>query len=305
MSLFLFLFFWVKSNLMITRYLKLASLCLLLSSCAGPAGCSPRFSDLRTQYPHVIYHGPKDPSEVVIKKTPPPNWVSLNNISKLAQEAVLVSEDWAFYQHPGYDEKQIRDAIEESVAAGKMKRGASTITQQVARNIYLSKEKSIVRKVREIWIATKMEKVLGKKKILELYLNIAEWGEGIFGIGQASQKYFQKQPSQLTAKEGAFLAMLLPSPKKYSISFRHNELTPYARRTIRSILGKMVQARFLTPEDRDQEWSTPLVFETKFDPTLNAQDTAESGADEVLDAESKDENSVDGSDTPPADTDNP
>lgn len=256
--------------------------CLLWVGCA-PSGCGPKIAELKTHYPHVIYRGPKKPSEIEVKKNPPGSWVNLNQISKLAQGAVLVSEDWAFYQHEGFDAKQIQEAIQESVAAGKMTRGASTITQQVAKNVFLSKKKSLTRKVRELWIATKMEKVLGKKRIFELYLNIAEWGEGVFGIERAAQVYFGKSAAALTAKEGAFLAMLLPSPIKYSISYRKRELTPYARRTIRSILGKMVQAKYLTPEERDQIWNEPLSFETSFDPEVRPQDNQEGGEDEVLD----------------------
>jgi monofunctional glycosyltransferase len=255
----------------------------MLASCAGPGGCGPKIAELKSHYPHVIYKGPKKPSEIEIRKTPPSNWVNLSQVSKLAQGAVLVSEDWAFYQHEGFDPKQIQEAIQDSVQAGKMTRGASTITQQVAKNIFLTKQKSLTRKVREVWIATKMEKVLGKKKIFELYLNIAEWGEGVFGIERAAQVYFGKPAAQLNAKEGAFLAMLLPSPIKYSISYRKRELTSYARRTIRSIMGKMVQAKYLTLEERDAAWEQPLPFEASFNPVLNAQDNSEVGADEVVD----------------------
>jgi len=248
---------------------------LFFNSCGSPQGCFPRFADLKTEYPHVIYHGPKEPSEIVLQKNPPPLWTPISQISQKAQGAVIVSEDWAFYQHPGYDEKQIKEAVEQSVEAGKLKRGASTITQQVVRNIYLTKQKSMVRKVRELWLATKIEKVLGKKRILELYFNIAEWGEDTFGIGPAAKLYFNKSPSELTAKEGAFLAMLLPSPKKYATSFRSHELSPYARKIIRSILNKMVMAHFITPEERDREWATPLSFETKFDPSVPSDESLE------------------------------
>jgi len=242
-----------------------------LIACGSGNGCVPKFSDLKKKYPHVLYHGSKAPSEVVLKDFPPAHWVSISSIPKLVQGAILVSEDWAFYQHEGYDEKQIQEAVKESLEAGKLKRGASTITQQVVRNLYLTKEKSLLRKVHELWLSTKIEKIIGKQKILELYLNIAEMGEGIFGIGEASQMYFQKAPSELRAKEAAFLAMLLPSPKRYSVSFKKGELTGYARRTMRSILNKMVMAHYLTPEERDQEWATPLGFEKKFDSTVPAE----------------------------------
>jgi monofunctional biosynthetic peptidoglycan transglycosylase len=253
---------------------------LLLTSC-GPRSCVPNFKELKTVYPHVLYHGSKEPSEVVLKKYPPASWAPLSQISKKAQGAILVSEDWAFYQHHGYDEKQMREAIEQSIEEKKLKRGASTITQQVVKNIYLSKEKSVVRKVRELWMATKIEKVLGKSRILELYLNIAELGEGIFGVGQASRFYFHKSPSELSAKEGAFLAMLLPSPKKYAISYRHGELTPYARKIIRSVLNKMVMAHYISPEERDLEWRTPLSFEKKIDLSVPSDASLESEDDEV------------------------
>ena len=262
---------------------------VFLSAC-GPQGCFPRFADLKTQYPHVIYHGPKKSSEIVVKKNPPVNWVPLSQVSKVAQGAILVSEDWAFYHHPGYDEKQIKEAIEDSLEAGKLTRGASTITQQVVRNIYLYKQKSITRKIRELWMATKIEKILGKKKILELYLNIAEWGEGVFGIQEASHLYFDKNASELTAKEGAFLAMLLPSPKKYGISFRQHQLTPYARRIVKSVLGKMVQAGYLSSEQKSAEWLKPLRFETKFEPNLPGDD------EEVEDVIDRDDSSSDSND---------
>jgi monofunctional biosynthetic peptidoglycan transglycosylase len=241
---------------------------MMLFSCGAGQGCSPRFSELKKKYPKVIYRGPKEPSEVVIQERPPAGWTPITTLPKRVQGAILVSEDWAFYRHPGYDEDQIQEAVKESLAAGHLKRGASTITQQVVRNLYLSKEKSLTRKAREIWMATKIEKVLGKQKILELYFNIAEMGEGIFGIGPAAEYYFHKGASDLMPKEAAFLAMLLPSPKRYAISFQKRTLTPYARRIIHSILNKMVMGGYITAEERDQEWKTPLSFEVISDPSV-------------------------------------
>jgi monofunctional biosynthetic peptidoglycan transglycosylase len=250
------------------KILILSILFFGVMACGTGPGCAPRFADLKTKYPHVLYHGPNQPSEVVIRPHAPAHWTSISRVPKVIQGAFLVSEDWAFYQHSGYDEKQIQEALRQSIQKGKLTRGASTITQQVVRNLYLSKEKSLIRKGRELWMATKIEKVLGKQKILELYLNIAEMGEGIFGVGEAADFYFHKAPEGLRAKEAAFLAMLLPSPKRYSISFKKHELTPYARRIIHSILNKMVMARYLTPEQRDQEWRTPLWFESKIDSSV-------------------------------------
>ena len=252
-------------------------LCLLFfASCTTQQGCVPKFADLKTQFPHVLYHGPNEPSEVVVKRYPPAGWVSLNQVSKYARGAILVSEDWAFYQHPGYDAQQIREAITESINRHKLKRGASTITQQVVRNIYLSKEKTLSRKAHELWLSTKIEKVLTKNRILELYLNIAEFGEGIYGIEPAARHYFNKDASELSPKEGAFLAMLLPSPKRYAVSFQKHELTPYARKIIHSVLGKMVQAHYLSDAEKSEAWMKPLSFEAKVDPTIPVDDDEDS-----------------------------
>jgi monofunctional biosynthetic peptidoglycan transglycosylase len=250
------------------RRFRFLPIVLLLASCGQGKGCVPRFADLKTLYPHVIDHGPREPSEILLKRYPPEHWAPIEKISRKAQGAILVSEDWAFYQHRGFDEKQIRETLKESLEEGRLTRGASTITQQVVKNVYLSKERSLVRKMRELWLASKIERVVGKRRIFEVYLNIAEMGEGIYGIGQASRRYFGKPPSDLTAKEGAFLAMLLPSPKKYAISYRKRQLTPYARRIIRSILNKLVMAGYLSADEREKEWQTPLSFESSSDFTV-------------------------------------
>jgi monofunctional biosynthetic peptidoglycan transglycosylase len=257
-------------------------LILTLTACSGPRACVPNLAELKTHYPHILYQGPKKTPKVELHTYPPANWSTLSGISKSAQWAVLVSEDWAFYQHHGFDEKQMREAIEDSIKEGKLTRGASTITQQVVRNIYLTKKKTITRKVRELWLATKIERVIGKRRVLELYFNIAEWGEGIFGIKAAAKFYFQKDPSQLTAKEGAFLAMLLPSPKKYSISYRQGLLTPYARKTMRSILGKMVQAKILTVDEKKSAWDQQLSFEK-----VKSLPIADEGSDSASDPSSE------------------
>lgn len=218
-------------------------------------------SVLKTQYPVVHYKGRGKSTDLTLEKRRPAHWVSLGGVSRVAVGAILVSEDWAFYQHEGYDVNQIKEAIKEDWEAGSFVRGASTITQQVARNVFLDKDKNLWRKLKELIVAVQMEEELGKRKILEVYLNVAEWGEGIFGIGKASYHYFGKHPSQLTAKEGAFLAMLLPSPKRYSQSFRNKRLTPYARKTVNRILLKMTQARYISDEQRAQAASAPFPFE--------------------------------------------
>lgn len=198
---------------------------------------------------------------VVFRNGQPPLWVPLNEMSEMAIQAVRLSEDWGFFGHEGVDFHEIKESFKKNLVEGEYARGASTITQQVARNLFLVKDKTLQRKIREIILAKKMEKILTKNKILEIYLNIVEWGDGVYGIKQASQLYFSKEPWELGAKEGAFLAMLLPSPKRYSESFREGELSPYARKITHSILRKLHRAGYLTEEALNQEERVPLSFE--------------------------------------------
>jgi len=143
-------------------------------------------------------------------------WVSLSQISPYLIKAVLIAEDDKFWRHEGFDYEAIQKAIEKDLKAKKLKFGGSTISQQLARNLYLSPEKSLLRKMSEAVLTWRMEKVLSKRRILELYLNVVEWGDGIFGIEAASRHYYGKPSSQLTPLEATRLAAILPSPKRYN-----------------------------------------------------------------------------------------
>jgi len=143
-------------------------------------------------------------------------WVSFSKISPYLVKAVLIAEDDKFWAHEGFDYEAIQKAFEKDLKAKKFKFGGSTITQQLARNLYLSPEKSLIRKISEAVITRRMEKVLSKKRILELYLNVAEWGNGIFGAEAASRHYYGKPSSELTPDEAARLASVLPNPRKYN-----------------------------------------------------------------------------------------
>jgi monofunctional biosynthetic peptidoglycan transglycosylase len=222
--------------------------------------------ELEKSYPKVVYDKKAKSSRIEIVPKRPSGWVSLGGVSRIAVAAIVLSEDWAFYQHNGFDWEQIRDSIEKNLKQGRFARGGSTITQQVVKNVYLSSEKTLTRKLQEAVLAVRIERQLTKARILEIYLNIAEFGEGLYGIGPASWHYFKKSPGELTAKEGAFLAMLLPSPKKYSVSFRMKALTPYASATVRSILGKLMATNRLTAEEYEIARGAPLSFEARFIP---------------------------------------
>jgi monofunctional biosynthetic peptidoglycan transglycosylase len=142
-------------------------------------------------------------------------WVPLNRISPLLQRAVVVSEDAAFWDHSGIDLHEVRAAFDEGLRDGEF-RGASTITQQLAKNLYLSPSRNPARKVEELFIARRLEAELPKRRILELYLNVVEWGDGIWGAEAAAQAYFGVPASALDAEQAALLAGALINPRVYS-----------------------------------------------------------------------------------------
>lgn len=238
-------------------------------------------SGLEKNFPHYKYDPKTKTAQMEVLKNRPAGWTNLGAISSLAVSAIVLSEDWAFYQHNGFDWEQIWDAFQKNLEQGRFARGGSTITQQVVKNVFLSNQKTIWRKVNEAVLAVRIERQLTKKRILEIYLNIAEFGEGTYGIGPAARLYFGKSPGELTAKEGAFLAMLLPSPKKYSVSFRQKGMTRYASSTVRSILGKLQATKRLTEEEYQAALATPLSFEKVPEPVVTSGEPSD---EEVTDA---------------------
>lgn len=143
-------------------------------------------------------------------------WAPLPKISPYLVKAVLIAEDDKFWVHEGFDFEAIQKAVETDLKRKKFKFGGSTISQQLAKNLYLTPSKSPVRKLREAILTWRIERNLSKKRILELYLNVAEWGKGIFGIEAASWYYYGKPASALDPDEAARLASVLPNPRKYN-----------------------------------------------------------------------------------------
>jgi len=141
------------------------------------------------------------------------HWVPLNRISPWLQRAVVHSEDARFFEHDGIDVEQTKLALTTAVEEGHFQRGASTITQQLAKNLWLGEERTLWRKLREAILARRLEK-LGKPRVLELYLNVVEWGDGIYGADAAARVWFGKPASDLLPEESAILAAMLPAPRK-------------------------------------------------------------------------------------------
>ena len=142
-------------------------------------------------------------------------WVPYASISANLKRAVLAAEDSGFAEHDGVEWEAIEKAALENLQKGKIKRGGSTITMQLAKNLFLSPDRSLLRKGQELVITFMLEAVLEKRRILEIYLNVAEWGEGVFGIEAAARHYYGVSARQLSVEQSAWLASVLPAPKRF------------------------------------------------------------------------------------------
>jgi monofunctional biosynthetic peptidoglycan transglycosylase len=169
------------------------------------------------------------------------SWVPYAAISPHLKRAVLVAEDINFFSHRGFDLEEMREAVGEAVAGRELPRGASTITQQLAKNLWLSPSRSPLRKIREALLTRQLERTLDKRRILELYLNVAELGPGVYGVGAASRRYFDKPAADLDEREAALLAAALPRPRRW-----HPGVASAAyHRHASTIEHRMDRARFL------------------------------------------------------------
>ena len=204
-------------------------------------------------------------------KKRPRRWVSFKSLNPKVKWPIIISEDWAFYEHKGIDWSQLQKALWESAKKFKLGRGASTISQQLVKNLYLSSHRSIFRKINEVILVFFLENFSSKDWILEQYLNIAEFSFRVDGVGQASWHYFNKGQGKLGYREGAFLAMLMPSPQKYSSSFKNRKLSDFARKRIQEILRKLVTAKVMTTFDLQQELNRSFYWETSSSATLDVE----------------------------------
>lgn len=194
-------------------------------------------------------------------------WVSLDKISPYVIKAVLISEDDKFWKHEGFDAEALESAFEKNLKEGKFSFGGSTVSQQLSKNLYLSPSKNPIRKVKEAIITWRIEKTLSKKRIIELYLNIAEWGEGIFGIEAAARHYFKKSAKNLTALEAAKLAAVLPNPIIYNPLGEQ----PFVTKKSKRIYKIMLKRGIVIPEFKEvMQTSVQSVLESN--ETLNIND---------------------------------
>jgi hypothetical protein len=185
-----------------------------------------------------------------------PGWVPIEGVSLDLVHAVLAAEDSAYHQHEGYHMPAIQEALDADIAEGRVVRGGSTLSQQLAKNLFLDGEQTIARKVRELLLAVELDRSLGKDRVLELYLNVVEFGPGLHGVGPACERYFMKKPDRLALQEAVFVAALLPSPRRayeqWYLQGRPN------RARMAAILKNMVDAGWLGLPAAERAKRAPL-----------------------------------------------
>jgi monofunctional glycosyltransferase len=177
-------------------------------------------------------------------------WVPYGVISDHLKKAVLISEDASFFSHSGVDMKELQEALKKDWETGSFARGGSTITMQLAKNLYLNPSKNPLRKTKEIIIAWQLEQTLSKRRIFEIYLNVAEWGRNVYGAEAAARHYFGKAAANLDVLEAATLAAMLPSPRNT------RERSLIDRRNL--ILNRMAALGYLSAEESNRAKQTLL-----------------------------------------------
>ncbi len=197
-------------------------------------------------------------------------WVPYSQISPHLKEAVVTAEDSSFFQHSGFDWQAITEAFQKNWRKKKIIRGGSTITQQLAKNLYLSPSKNPFRKLKEILITIQLEQQLSKQRILEIYLNVVEWGDGIYGAEAAAKHYYNTKAGNVTASQASWLAAILPNPKFYE-KHRASRYAQSKADRILSIMGyrkaEKEKGKEVKPESMIDETSITKTEPAAIEPT--------------------------------------
>ncbi|MCX5853749.1 MAG: transglycosylase domain-containing protein [Deltaproteobacteria bacterium] len=211
-------------------------------------GRSVNVRALKTQFRHKVRR-PNGKNRSILVGPGNPNFIPYEKIPRSLLGAVLTAEDGSFFTHRGFSQRHIRDSIVENLKSGRIVRGASTITMQLAKNLYLSNERNFSRKLEESLITIVLEQQLTKERILEIYLNIIEWGQDLYGIGPAAHFYFQKKPHDLTPLESAFLASIIARPRKNWQPDPLPKISDQWRRYLHVILCHMYRREDISAKD--------------------------------------------------------
>lgn len=175
-------------------------------------------------------------------------WTPVAEVSPFLVHAVLAHEDATFFRHGGFATFAIEEALEQNLEAGRFAHGASTITMQLAKNLFLESDKTLARKTQEALLTWWLESALKKREILELYLNIVDFGPHAVGVGDAARRYFGREPAELTPAESAYLACILPAPGRRAEQFARGELDPALRSEMKYLLRQMARTRRIDDE---------------------------------------------------------
>jgi hypothetical protein len=189
-----------------------------------------------------------------------PDFVPLEQISPHLVNSILSSEDYLFYKHHGFITSEFKSALVNNLKSGAFVQGASSITMQMVKNVLLFREKTLARKLQELFLTWDVENTLDKDRILEIYLNVIEYGPDLYGIGPAARAYFGKAAKDLNPVEAAFFSSILPNPKERYAQYCKNTLTKWTSGKIERQLGKMLERKQLTQDEFDKAMVTPLLF---------------------------------------------
>jgi hypothetical protein len=222
-----------------------------------PARPLPAIERLRGPFVHTAWSRDGRAYEIPVSPESP-DFVPLEEVPPLLLRALLIAEDAGFYGHPGIDLSELPLAVATNLRLGTAARGGSTIPQQLAKNLFLSRRKTLGRKLEEASLALLLDASLGKPRELEIYLNVIEWGPGVYGLRPAARHYFGREPAALTPKQMAFLVSLVPGPIKYQRSFEGGVMTPFFEGLVATLLAKLRSVDALTEEEYVAALAAPL-----------------------------------------------
>lgn len=219
-----------------------------------PARKLPTIERLKGDFVHHVETSAGSTKAIAVSADSP-DFIRLADVPPLFTRTLLVAEDSDYYGHRGIELHELPTALAANLARGTYARGASTIPQQLAKNLFLTKRKTISRKVEEAALALLLDSSLGKSRMLEIYLNVIEWGPGLYGLKPAARHYFGREPSQLTPKQIVFLVSMIPGPIKYQRSFPEGTPTPFFEEMMAALLAKLQLVHALS----DDEYQAALV----------------------------------------------
>jgi monofunctional biosynthetic peptidoglycan transglycosylase len=209
-----------------------------------------------------IYTGPDTPS-----------WTRYELISRYMEAALLINEDGRFFHHRGFDQEAISNSLRENIKARRFVRGASTISMQLAKNLYLERQKTLSRKLQEAVLTMLLEQELTKQQILELYLNVIEFGPGIYGIAAAAQYYFNTTPAQLSLGQALYLGSILPNPKQSHFDKAGN-VSPRWSEYLRKLMHVAKKRELINDQELERGLQEQVAFRVADDPSSDSYDEA-------------------------------